>query len=303
MKKVLRLVLVAVLAFGASACAAETNVGGLEDGEADRAAVSALVDTFGQKLQMVSVLAPEDVLLESIREDYSDLVTPDLLEKWKADLSLVPGRQLSSPWPDRIEVTGVEAVSGDEYTVEGNIIEVTSVEVEQRGAAATRPVTLTVVRAESGWLIDDITLGEYADAVVYKNTEYGFSFVLPKSWEGYSIVMDEWEGLAVGEDGTVDEDPAEIGPIVRIRHPDWTSDNVRQDIPIMVFTLDQWTAMVDDEEFHIGAGPMNPSELARSDEYVFALPARYNYAFPEGFEEVEDILAAQPMRIMPVKAE
>ncbi len=24
--------------------------------------------------------------------------------------------------------------------------------------------------------------------------------------------------------------------------------------------------------------------------YVFALPARYNYAFPTGFEEVEDIL-------------
>jgi len=33
------------------------------------------------------------------------------------------------------------------------------------------------------------------------------------------------------------------------------------------------------EKFHIGAAPINPSELGRNTKYVFALPARYNYAF------------------------
>ena len=35
---------------------------------------------------------------------------------------------------------------------------------------------------------------------------------------------------------------------------------------------------------------MNPIELGRNSDYVFALPARYNYAFPEGYEEVDDII-------------
>lgn len=57
----------------------------------------------------------------------------------------------------------------------------------------------------------------------------------------------------------------------------------------MVFTPAQWNSLQGDE-FHIGAAPMNPSELGRSSQYVLALPARYNYAFPTGYEEVEQIL-------------
>ncbi|MDP1086626.1 hypothetical protein Q6245_30140, partial [Klebsiella pneumoniae] len=68
-------------------------------------------------------------------------------------------------------------------------------------------------------------------------------------------------------------------PMISIRHPDWTSQNPRQDIPIMIFTLAQWN-MLQQDEFHIGAAPINPSELGRNTSYVFARPARYNYAFP-----------------------
>jgi len=46
------------------------------------------------------------------------------------------------------------------------------------------------------------------------------------------------------------------------------------------------------------AAPMGPKELARNTKCVFALPARYNYAFPAGYEEVEEILENNPLLIV-----
>lgn len=48
----------------------------------------------------------------------------------------------------------------------------------------------------------------------------------------------------------------------------------------MVFTIAQWTAFTA-EDFHTGATPIPPSELARNSQFFFALPARLNYAFPD----------------------
>lgn len=144
-------------------------------------------------------------------------------------------------------------------------------------------------------LIDSATIGGYEenDSTVYRNAQWGFSFCLPESWKEYSIITGKWEGLAV-------EDPhngqiVETGPIISIRHPEWSSDNPRQDIPIMVFTLTQWNSL-QQGKFHIGAAPIGPSELDRNTKYVFALPARYNYAFPIGYEEVEKILSNHALK-------
>ena len=63
----------------------------------------------------------------------------------------------------------------------------------------------------------------------------------------------------------------------------------------MIFTLTEWNSL-QQEKFHIGAAPIGPSELGRNAKYVFALPARYNYAFPQGFEEVDEILRSNPLR-------
>ncbi len=134
------------------------------------------------------------------------------------------------------------------------------------------------------------------DTIVYQNTKYGFSFSLPQTWQGYTIVSEEWEGYSL-VDGAPSSSPAETGVIMNIRHPQWNSQNQRQDIPIMVLTLDQWQSL-QREEFHIGAAPMNPSELGRNTEYVFALPARYNYAFLPGYEEVEDIIKSSPLQAL-----
>lgn len=127
-------------------------------------------------------------------------------------------------------------------------------------------------------------------SVIYKNNQYGFSFTLPKSWSGYSIIDQIWEGNDV-KLGKI----TETGALISIRHPQWTSKNPRQDIPIMVFTLAQWN-LIQQGKISIGAAPIGPSELGRNNVYVFTLPARYNFAFLTGYKEVEDILKNKPLK-------
>lgn len=127
-------------------------------------------------------------------------------------------------------------------------------------------------------------------SIVFKNTQYGFQFTLPASWTGYSIITGKWQGNDV-KSGKI----TETGPMISIRHPHWASQKPRQDIPIMVFSHKQWNSL-QQEIFHIGAAPIGPSELGRNNKYVFALPARYNYAFPTGYPEVEEILKNKPLR-------
>ena len=132
-----------------------------------------------------------------------------------------------------------------------------------------------------------------APSIIYNNTQYGFKFTLPRSWENYSILTDKWEGTSMI--GMQDNPVIETGPMIIIRHPQWTSQRPRQDIPIMIFTLAQWNKL-QNGELSVGAAPIPPSELGRNSKYVFALPARYNFAFPEGYEEVENILANKPLQ-------
>lgn len=40
----------------------------------------------------------------------------------------------------------------------------------------------------------------------------------------------------------------------------------------------------------VGSCPRRSPELSRNDHYSFALPARFNFAFLEGYEEVAAIL-------------
>jgi len=134
-------------------------------------------------------------------------------------------------------------------------------------------------------------------AVIYQNTQYGFSFTLPESWRGYTIVSGQWEGRAL--EGTDSGMVVETGPILSIRHPEWTSDIPRQDIPIMIFTPDQW-AQVQQEALSLGAAPIGPRMIGANAQYIFAIPARYNYAFPVGFEEVEEILNNDPLQVLTV---
>lgn len=148
--------------------------------------------------------------------------------------------------------------------------------------------------SESNWLIDDGVSGNYenVNSFLYINDEYGFIFSLPESWKNFSTVDSQWNGLPI--DSPDPEKNKISGPIINIRHPKWTKENMRQDIPIMIFTNEQWQ-LIEDEKLILGAAPIPPSELGRNKSYIFALPARYNYAFLEGFEEVEKILNNKPL--------
>jgi len=132
---------------------------------------------------------------------------------------------------------------------------------------------------------------ESETTVEYKNIEFDFNFILPLSWKGYSIVTTNWTGNPVNEQvGQIIN-----GPKILIRHPLWTATNPRQDIPVMIFTPDEWN-LIQQEKLSLGAAPIGPSELGRNANYIFALPARYNYAFPTGFEEVEKIIEGKPLQ-------
>ena len=209
--------------------------------------VANLVEDFGKKLKTVSLQAPQDMVSKSIEEEYGGFVAPALLAEWQRGMQDVPGRLLSSPWPERIEILSINKLSASGYEIKGEIIEITSAEMANGGVAARRPITLTAEKFGGHWLISAVQLGAYEEngPAVYKNS--------------------------------------------------WTAQNQRQDIPIMVFTHAQWDAL-QNGEFHIGAAPIGPSELARNSSYVFALPARYNYAFPAGYEEVENILKGDPLK-------
>lgn len=129
-------------------------------------------------------------------------------------------------------------------------------------------------------------------SIEYRNAQFGFCFSLPEGWQGYSIRVDRWEGYTYGSHGY---GVVQQGHTVSIRHPQWTSANPRQDIPIMVFTRAQWGSL-QRGEFLVSAAPIGPSELGRNRRYVFALPPRFDYAFPTGYEEVEQILRSKPLR-------
>jgi hypothetical protein len=265
-----------------------------ENPDSDQAVVTKLVEDFGKRLKNVSLLAPGGAAAESIKENYADYVSPALLAQWQSDPENAPGRVISSPWPERIDIVETGKLSDSKYQVKGEIIEMTSVEMANGGYAAKRPVVLTVEKIDENWLITAVQLDAngQADPTIYQNKQYGFSFQLPVSWTGYTVISDQWKGFAIDTSSDV---PSETGTLLSIRHPRWTLEDPRQDIPIMVFTRSQWNAL-QQGEFSVGAAPVGPRELGRNSQYVFALPARYNFAFPTGYEEVEEILENESLK-------
>jgi len=263
--------------------------------EANKKSVTDLIETFGKKLQMFSLQAPKDILDKAMQDNYSDIVSQKLIDAWKTDPLNAPGRLVSSPWPDRIEIMTVNKISENEYQVNGDIIYITSDEVEHGGIFAQRSITLTVKKINNKWMIDAVSLGAYQEftTITYNNAKFGFSFQLPKSWRGYKIIETKWEGRSI--EGAQSGKVVDSGTIISIRHPLWTSEIPRQDIPIMIFTLSQWS-MIQQEKISVSAAPIPPSELGRNNKYVFALPARYNYSFPIGYEEVDKILKENPLK-------
>jgi len=116
----------------------------------DNSSVSTLVYQFGSTIQKVSISGPD--ARSNIGAAYSPYVTADLLAEWQANPPFAPGKAVSSPWPDRIQIDSMTE-NNDGYTVKGTVIEVTSKEVTQGGIAATYPVTMQIKKSGNQWLI------------------------------------------------------------------------------------------------------------------------------------------------------
>ncbi|HEY8450280.1 MAG TPA: hypothetical protein VIL95_07370 [Bacillota bacterium] len=138
-----------------------------------------------------------------------------------------------------------------------------------------------------------------AAQVVYENERYGVRVTLPDSWRGFRVITETWEAIAL--DGPQAGTVVATGPRIVIRHPAWSAERPRQDLPILVFTHAQWDE-VQAGRLGLGAAPVGPSQLGRNNRYVLALPARYNYAFPEGHEEVTAILEGGAVQAFDVPA-
>ena len=135
---------------GASARAADSAATSLDP----ERAVRRLVMLFGSRMQAVSLLAPDSIAAARLQEAYGTLVTPDLLSDWMAKPTAAPGRRVSSPWPDRIEVKSVTPSGADEYLVTGALIFETSAAGPSVSRVAAQPVRLHVRRSgDGGWRI------------------------------------------------------------------------------------------------------------------------------------------------------
>lgn len=122
-------------------------------------AVRSVVERFGLQMQKVSVLAPPAAVREELPRVYGELLTPDLLARWRAQPDLAVGREGSSPWPQRIDVHKVDCGQPDACRAVGDVDYITSNEVEHGGVFMRRAVTLELSRIAGRWRIAAVRLG------------------------------------------------------------------------------------------------------------------------------------------------
>jgi hypothetical protein len=121
--------------------------------QCDEVAARDVVGRLGQRLKDVPLLAPDTILRAAMREAYEPLVTPALLDEWLANPADAPGRHVSSPWPDRIEILSVTAEAPGTCLVEGNVLHVTS--ADTTAESALRSSAVITVRETDGWRVSE----------------------------------------------------------------------------------------------------------------------------------------------------
>lgn len=121
------------------------------------AGARAIVERFGARLRMVSVLGPREQFAAAIREQYGPLVSEDLLGQWSLDPSTAPGRKVSSPWPRGIEITDVRNDGENARVVTGRILYVTNADTSS--VVERVPVRIDVTRgADQRWRISNVEM-------------------------------------------------------------------------------------------------------------------------------------------------
>lgn len=128
-------------------------------------------------------------------------------------------------------------------------------------------------------------LEKIADWKTYQNEKYGFEMKFPQSWKGYKVFEESWDGT------TLDSNFVEYeGPKIVIRNPKWSEDKIWQDIPILVFTKDEWQ-LIEAANLNIFSAPIAPRKLGENNKYIFALPPRWiGFTDASGQDEAQKIV-------------
>lgn len=121
----------------------------------DAPEVRQVVERFGERLQRVSLLAADSVVVRAMRDAYASFVTPELLGTWTSNPGRAPGREVSSPWPARIEVRSVRAAEAGGCRVEGDVVYASS--APAAGDSAMRQAVTIVLQEADGWRIVSYT--------------------------------------------------------------------------------------------------------------------------------------------------
>ena len=111
-----------------------------------------VVREFGLRMKEVSTTATSEIASEAIRRRYAGLVEPQLLDSWASSPATAPGRKVSSPWPERIDIAS-SSNNGAETIVRGEIVEMTSA-----GESGRAPIEVRLRRSGGAWLITAVEM-------------------------------------------------------------------------------------------------------------------------------------------------
>ena len=135
----------------------------------------------------------------------------------------------------------------------------------------------------------DLNVLENSEEQTYRNNLFGFSIDLPESWSGYTVNQIKDDIYDISGKTTANNSVIDSFQLIELHHPLESADNPREVMPIMIFTPTQW-AHIQNEEWSVGAAPIPPSLLGQNSQWIMALPARYNYDFKPGWEEVDQLV-------------
>jgi len=127
--------------------------------EADINAIYQVVGEFGARLKDVDLSTPKQDILTAVDFNLRQLITSRLYEEFVQDTSRIPGRYVSSPWPERIQIDSVQRLDSGSYTVNGNQIMMDSDALAHGGNVGRTLITLTLKKVNGTWLIDDVVGG------------------------------------------------------------------------------------------------------------------------------------------------
>ncbi|MCC6198620.1 hypothetical protein IT401_00140 [Candidatus Nomurabacteria bacterium] len=118
----------------------------------DKQVIRVQVEGFGSVLKNVSLLSPN--ASQDIARVYKPYLSRSLWSSWSSHPETAAGREVSSPWPERIDVVDISQLSVDDYTVRAVLVMMTSEEVSSGGDAGTASIVMNVIREDGVWKID-----------------------------------------------------------------------------------------------------------------------------------------------------